>query len=203
MQRRLRFFLFALLLGLAPLAMAAPTTYSMDPSHTQVRLTWSHFGFSHPSAVVGIASGTITYDPAHPEQASVTVRMPLSTLDTHVPALDEHLKGDDFFSADKYPVATFTSTGVKVVDQKHLEVSGKLSVHGVTQPVTLHVTINKIGTHPAWSAPAIGFDATATLERSKFGVSRYVPVVSDAIQVHITTEAIESKAFKARTGGNG
>jgi polyisoprenoid-binding protein YceI len=201
-MQRLRFFLFTLLLGVAPLAVAAPTTYSMDPSHTQVRLTWSHFGFSHPSAVVGIASGTVTYDPAHPAQASVTVRMPLSTLDTHVPALDEHLKGDDFFAAAKYPVATFTSTGVKVVDKKHLEVSGKLSVHGVTHPVTLYVTINKIGTHPAWSAPAIGFDATATLKRSAFDVARYVPVVSDAIQVHITTEAIESKAYKARMSGS-
>lgn len=200
-MRRLRFLLFALLLGVVPMAMAAPTTYSMDPSHTQIRLTWSHFGFSNPSAVIGIASGTVTYDPAHPAQASVTVRMPLSSLDTHVPALDEHLKGDDFFDAAKYPVATFTSTGVKVLDQKHLEVSGKLSVHGVTLPVTLHVTINKIGTHPGWSAPAIGFDATATLKRSDFGVSRYVPVVSDTIHVHITTEAIESKAYKARVGG--
>lgn len=200
-MRNLRFLLFALLLGVSSLAVAAPVTYSMDPNHTQVRLTWTHFGFSHPSAVIGIDSGTIVYDPAHPEQASVKVSMPFSTLDTHVPALDEHLKGGDFFDAARFPVATFTSTGVKVVDKTHLAVSGSLKVHGVTRPVTLHVTINKVGQQPMWSAPAIGFDATATLERSDFGVKQYVPAVSDAIQVHITTEAIESKAFKARAGG--
>ncbi len=200
-MRRLRFLLFALLLGVVPLAMAAPVTYSMDPNHTQVRLTWTHFGFSHPSAVIGIDSGTIVYDPAHPEQATVKVSMPLSTLDTHVPALDEHLKGGDFFDAAKFPVATFTSTAVEAVDETHLNVAGKLSVHGVTRPVTLHVTINKVGEQPMWSAPAIGFDATATLERSGFGVGQYVPAVSDAIQVHITTEAIESKAYQAKTGG--
>ncbi len=200
-MRSLRFLLFALLLGVVPVAIAAPVTYTMDPNHTQVRLTWTHFGFSHPSAVIGISSGTVVYDPAHPEAASVKVTMPLSSLDTHVPALDAHLKGDDFFDADQYPDATFTSTEVKAVDKTHLTVTGDLSVHGVTRPVTLHVTLNKLGEQPMWSAPAIGFDADAELDRSSFGVSQYVPAVSDGVRIHITTEAIESKAYKAKTGG--
>lgn len=200
-MRHLRFVLFVLLAGAMPLAMAAPTTYSMDPGHTQVRLTWNHFGFSNPSAVIGISSGTLVYDPEHPEKSSVEVVMPLSLLDTHVPALDEHLKGDDFLAAGKFPEASFTSTDVEVVDDKHLKVTGKLSVHGLSHPVTLDVGINKVGTQPMWSAPAVGFDATATLKRSDFDVSRFIPAVSDEVHIHITTEAIESKAFKAKAEG--
>lgn len=200
-MRYLRFVLFVLLAGVVPVAIAAPVTYSMDPGHTQVRMTWNHFGFSNPSAVIGISSGTLVYDPEHPEKSSVKVVMPLSTLDTHVPALDDHLKAGDFFDAATFPEATFTSTSVKVVDDKHLQVEGKLTVHGVSQPVTLDVTINKVGTQPMWSAPAVGFDATATLKRSDYDVANYVPNVSDEARIHITTEAIESKAFKARTEG--
>lgn len=200
-MRNLHSALFVLMAAATPLAMAAPTTYSMDPDHTQVRVTWNHFGFSNPSAFIGISSGTVVYDPDHPEQATVKVVMPLSTLDTHVPSLDDHLKAGDFFDAAKFPEATFTSTGVKAVDDKHLTVEGKLSVHGVSQPVTLDVTLNKVGKQPMWSAPAIGFDATTTLKRSDYDVANYVPNVSDEVRVHITTEAIESEAFKAHQDG--
>lgn len=200
-MRHLRSALFVFLAGTAPMVFAAPTTYRMDPGHTQVRLTWNHFGFSNPSAFIGISSGTLVYDPDRPGKSSVEVVMPLSLLDTHVPALTRHLKEGDFFAADKFPEARFTSTDVKVVDDKHLEVTGKLSLHGVQHPVTLRVTLNKVGTQPMWSAPAVGFDAEGTLKRSDFGISKFVPAVSDEVHMHITTEAIESKAFKKRTEG--
>ena len=127
--------------------------------------------------------------------------MPLSGLDTHVPALDAHLKEADFFDAAKYPDVTFKSTQVRAAGADKLMVTGNLTVHGVTRPVTLDVSINKVGGQPMWNAAAVGFDATATLKRTDFGVGAYVPAVSDAIRVHITTEAIESVAYKVKTGG--
>lgn len=200
-MHRSRSLLFLGLLLVAGAAQAAATTYTMDPHHTQVLFTWNHFGFSNPTANFNTVHGTLVYDPAHPAKSSVQVTMPLSGLDTHVPALDAHLQQADFFDAAKYPNVTFKSTQVSAAGKGKLTVKGNLTVHGVIQPVTLHVTINKVGRQPAWKAAAVGFDATATLQRSDFGVSTYVPAVSDTVHVHITTEAIESVAYKAQTDG--
>lgn len=106
-MRRIRYPLFAGLLGVALSAQAAPVTYQLDPHHTMVLFSWNHFGFSNPTADIGIADGSLVFDQQDPAKSSVQVSMPLSLLDTHVTALDQHLKEADFFNAEKYPVITF------------------------------------------------------------------------------------------------
>ncbi|AXK72657.1 polyisoprenoid-binding protein [Lysobacter sp. TY2-98] len=182
------------LAGLAGAAFAAPLTYKMDANHTQVTATWSHFGYSHPFANFGQADGTIVYDAKNVGASSVKVTLPLAGLDTTVPALDEHLRSDDFFDAAKYPTITFNSTKVESVGDKKLRVTGDLTVHGVTKPAVLDVTLNGAGPHPMSKREAIGFDAVTTIKRSEFGVDKYVPNVSDDIQIRITTEAMVPKA---------
>lgn len=189
--------ILALILTAMP-ALAAARTYVMDPHHTQVMFSWSHFGFSNPTANFNTVKGTLTYDPAHPSQASVQVRMPVSSIDTHVPALDEHLVGPEFFDAKKYPEITFKSTKVVSEGKHKLKVIGDLTVHGKTHPVTLQATLNKISTQPMEKVPAVGFGATGTLKRSWFGVDKYVPVVSDQIHLRITVEALDEAAMKAK-----
>jgi polyisoprenoid-binding protein YceI len=158
-----------------------------------VLFSWNHFGFSNPTADLGLGEGTLVFDAANPAKSSVEVTMPLAKLDTHVSALDEHLKKPDFFDAAKYPVVTFKSTKVEPLGGNHFKVTGNLTVHGVTKPVVLDATLNKSGQHPMLKVPAIGFDATATIKRSDFGVAAYVPAVSDEIQIRITTEAHAGK----------
>ena len=197
-MRTLRYMMLAGLLGAALSAQAAPVTYKLDPSHTMVLFSWSHFGFSHPTADIGIADGTLVFDQQDPAKSSVEVTMPLSKLDTHVPALDNHLKEPDFFNADKFPVITFKSTSVRPLGGKHYKITGDLSVHGVTKQVMLDATLNNIGKHPMTGQQAIGFDATGTLKRSDFGLGAYVPKVSDEITLHITTEGSVPKAGAAQ-----
>ena len=183
-----------LLLGAAAAVQASPVTYKLDPGHTMVLFSWNHFGYSNPTADLGLGDGTLVFDQQDPAKSSVDVTLPLSKLDTHVPALDKHLKEADFFDAAKYPVVTFKSTSVASLGDNHYKVTSNLTVHGVSKPVTLDATLNKVGPHPMTKAQAIGFDATATLKRSDFGVSTYVPMVSDEIKIHITTEASVPKA---------
>jgi polyisoprenoid-binding protein YceI len=197
----LKYIFLAALLGAAVSAQAAPVTYKLDPNHTMVLFSWNHFGYSNPTADLGLGEGTIVFDEQYPAQSSVEVTLPLARLDTHVVALDEHLKKADFFDAAKYPVVTFKSSKVEPLGDSKFKVTGDLTVHGVTRPVTLDVTVNKVGTQPMWKASAVGFDATATIKRSEFGVTKYVPMVSDEIHVHITTEAIEAAAYEKATGG--
>lgn len=200
-MRKIAYLALAGLLATGTAVHAAPVTYTLDPGHTMVLFSWSHFGFSNPTANLGVSQGTLVYDPAAPTKATVDVTMPLSALDTHVPALDEHLKKPDFFDAEKYPTVTFKSTKVAVAGKDKLKVTGDLTVHGVTKPVTLDVTINKVGDHPMLKAPAAGFNATATIKRSDFGIGAYVPAVSDDIKIAITTEGLEAAAYKEKFGG--
>ncbi|MBC6942192.1 MAG: polyisoprenoid-binding protein [Xanthomonadales bacterium] len=184
----------ALALAAAPVFAA---TYTLDPAHTQVVYSWTHFGFSHPSGQFGKIQGTLEFDAAAPTRSKVEVTIDMASLNTNVPALDEHLQKEDFFDVAKYPQATFKSTKVEAgKDSKHLKVTGDLTLHGVTKPVVLDVTINKLGEHPMRKKPAAGFDATATLKRSEFGVGAYVPNISDEIALRITTETIAADAAK-------
>ena len=189
-----RLFLTAALLTAfaAPLA-AAPVTYTIDPNHTDVTAQWSHFGFSNPIAHFGDAEGAITYDPDNVGQSSVEVTLPLSGLEAHVPAFNEHLRSDDFFDAANHPQVTFKSTRVEAAGENKLRVIGDLTIRGVTKEVVLDTTINKVGEQPMAKRPAAGFDATTTIKRTDFGVGMYAPAVSDEVRIRITTEAVVPK----------
>lgn len=172
-------------------------TYTLDPHHTQVVYSWNHFGFSNPSGQFGNITGTLDFDEAAPTKAKVEVAIDIASINTNVPALDDHLKKADFFDVEKYPQATFKSTRVeKGADARHLKLTGDLTLHGVTKPVTLEVTINKVANHPMSKKPSVGFDAHGSIKRSDFGMGAYVPNVSDEITLRITTEGSVAAAAK-------
>lgn len=190
---------FALLVGLlaaaSTAATAAPVNYTLEPNHTYVLFSWNHMGFSHPTGQFGKTQGTLIYDAADPAKSSVRVTIPVSSIDTHVPALDKILLGKDYLDAAKYPTITFQSTKVTPSRKDHFKIEGNLTLHGVTKPVTLDVTLNKAGQYPMINVPALGFSAATTFKRSDFGVSTGVPMVGDELQVNISTEAVESHAY--------
>jgi polyisoprenoid-binding protein YceI len=187
---RLTFPLATALLLAAGSATAAPVRYDLDPNHTRIDFSWTHFGFSHPMGRFDRFDGDFRFDPADPTKSSVTVTIPIDSIDTGVAKLDAHLKTDEFFDVAKYPTATFKSTRVERSGEHGLKVTGDLTLHGVTKPVVLDVTVNRIGRHPMAGRDAAGFDASATIKRSDFGISNYVPNVSDEIRLSISTEAM-------------
>lgn len=189
-----RFALAAALCLFATGAFADPLTYEIDPNHTLVLASWSHFGFSHPTANFGQAEGSIVYDADDVSASSVEVTLPLAGLNSFVPDFDEHLRSDDFFDAAKYPNVTFKSTKVESAGEDRLKVTGDLTIKDITRPVVLDVTLNKAAPQPQSGREAIGFDATATIKRSDFGVGMYVPNVGDEVTLRITTEATVPKA---------
>lgn len=188
----------ALALSAIP-AFAAPggagdaITYKIDPNHTQVLASWSHFGFSNPVANFGEAKGAIVYDADDVSASSVQVTLPLSGLQAFVPAFNEHLRSADFFEAETYPEVTFKSTRVEAAGEDGLKVTGDLTIKDITRPVVLDVTLNKAAEQPMAKRQAIGFDATTTVKRSDFGLGKFAPNVSDEVTLRITTEAIVPK----------
>ena len=174
-------------------ALAAPVDYKIDPTHTATVFSWNHFGFSTPSANFTDIQGVIKVDNAKPANSSVEVTIPLSSVNTNVPALDKEFQEEAWFNAAKYPNITFKSTKVETKDKKHFKITGDLTVKGVTKPVVLDAVLNKQGEHPMAKVPAIGFNATTSFNRSAFGIGNYVPNVGDKITVNITTEATAVK----------
>ncbi len=187
--------LFASVLSLATItAFAAPVSYKMDPAHTDVIAQWSHFGYSNPIAHFGDVEGTIVYDADNIGASSVEVTLPMSGMSSHVAKFDEHLRSADLFDVANFPEATFKSTKVESAGEGKLTITGDLTLKGVTRPVVLAATINKVADHPMSKQPTAGFDATATFKRSDFGLGLYAPAVSDEVQIRITTEASVPKA---------
>lgn len=178
----------ALFAGSLTPAFAAPETYALEATHTEVVFSWTHFGFSKPTAKFMNAVGTLVLDEAAPAASSVEVSFAIDGLNTGVAALDGHLKSKDFFDAATYPTATFKSTKVDVTGKDTANVTGNLTIHGVTKPVTLAVKLNKIGANMKGVKTA-GFSATGQIKRSDFGMGAYVPAVSDEITLVITAEA--------------
>jgi polyisoprenoid-binding protein YceI len=175
--------------GAAP---AVTEKYEVDSSHSGVVFGWNHFGFSNPSARFDNIEGTLLLDKSDITKSTVSVTLALAGIDTGVSKLDEELKSPEFFDATKYPSITFKSTKVERSGENGLRVMGDLTEHGVTKSVTLDGKVNKIGIFEisgVIKAPAAGFDATTTIKRSDFGVTKYLPAVSDEIPVRITLDA--------------
>jgi polyisoprenoid-binding protein YceI len=189
-----------LAIAAAALLAAAPlyaVTYTFEPQHTQGVIRWNHLGFANPTAQFNTVEGTLEFDPADPTHSSVAVTIPLNSMSTGVPDLNDDFRSSDFFDFAKFPTATFKSRKIeKGGTPDTLKVAGDLSVHGITKPVVLDVTINKVGTNPRNQVPTVGFEAMATLKRSDFGLGLYVPQVSDEIRIHITAEAAEKNAYE-------
>ena len=178
----------------APAPAAAPIaaqsgTYTIDPAHTLILAQWNHMTFSNPSANFARPTGTIVYNADDPSASSVNVTIPMSGITSFTPDFDKHLSSADFFDVAKFPDATFSSTAVTAQGGNRFQVTGDLTIKGVTKPVTLDVTLNGAGENPMSKKQSIGFDATANVKRSDWGLDMAAPAVSDAVQLRITTEA--------------
>ncbi|WP_176591237.1 YceI family protein [Sphingobium sp. EM0848] len=161
-------------------------TYTIDPGHTQILFAYDHMGFTNNMGVIAEPSGTLTLDPKNPSAAKVSVDVPVSNLRTGVAKLDEHLMKPEFFDSAKFPKATFVSTGVKIQGSE-AEITGNLTIKGVTKPVTLDTEFYGAGKAPAMMGGKenIGFVATTTVKRSDFNMGYGVPMIGDKVELKI------------------
>lgn len=190
----------AMLLSLAAFAgTAIPVSadiYEIDKDHTEVRFTWDHVGMSRQGGRFRDVSGTLNFDPVAPGNSSVDVRIKVASISTGVAKLDEHLiRSGEFFDAQAFPTITFRSTSVAPSTGRTAEVTGNLSMNGVTKPITMSVKWNFSGAHPLGTINPVykeiyvsGFSATAQILRSDWGLSRTVPFISDELRITIESE---------------
>ncbi|VVC75637.1 Protein YceI [Aquicella siphonis] len=185
----IRLLVLPALLILFPLHALASETYEFDPMHTYVLWHINHFGFSIQTGKFTMVEGKLVVDDAKPQNSQVNVTIPMQNIATGIPKLDEHLASSDFFDVKKFPTASFKSTKVEVTGKNTGKVYGKLTMMGVTKPVTLDVKLLKEGMHPMKNKKSLGFKATASFKRSEFGLDKYAPALGDEVQIEIGAEA--------------
>ncbi len=156
-------------------------TYKVDPYHTQVVFTLSHFGFTEFSGMFGDASGSLVLNTAKPAADKLDVTIGMKSVMTTVPALTTELNNNQWFDTAKYPTATFTSTKVIRTGKTTATIDGNLTLHGVTRPIVLKARFIGTGINPIDKADTVGFSAIGVVKRSEFGVKAYVPMVGDDV----------------------
>ena len=166
------------------LGSAKPGSYKVESYHTQVGFSISHFGFTNYSGLFSGATGSLQLDPAKLGTSKLDISIPVDSVTTTVSMLTDELKGDKWFDTAKFPKAAFVSTQV-VPTAEGATVTGNLTLHGITKPVVLHVRFIGAGVNPIDKAYTVGFEATGTIKRSDFGVTTYLPVVGDEVQLSI------------------
>lgn len=160
-------------------------TYAVDPDHTQVFFAVSHLGYSIYRGSFADVSGTLELDPQKPAASSLKVSIPVSSVATTSAKLTDELKGADWLDAGKYPAMTFVSTKVTMEGPDKATVTGDFTLHGVTRPVSLQVTLVGAVPNPISKKFSVGFEAKGRIKRSDFGVKTYVPLVGDEVDLTI------------------
>lgn len=161
-------------------------TYSVDPAHTQILFSVSHMGFTTYYGRFANASGMLDLSSKTPGASQLQVEVPTDTVSTTSDKLNGELKGAQWFDAQKYPQITFKSVKVARTSQDTAQVTGDLTLHGVTKPVTLAVRFNGAGINPLDKKYTVGFRATGTIRRSDFGMTTYVPLIGDQVELTLS-----------------
>jgi polyisoprenoid-binding protein YceI len=185
---------WAVLITAAVLATAASSASAddlkVDPMHSFVVFSVHHLGAGYVYGTFAGPSGQITYDPANPEASSFDVQVDVDSLDTRNKNRDKDLKGPDFFNVKQFPNMTFKSTSVKKSGDTTMDVTGDLTLKGVTKSIT--VSMEMTGSGNAMGHQHTGFQTTFTIKRSDFGVSADPPpVIGDEVRIIVALEAIK------------
>ena len=172
------------------------TTWSIDPAHSHVEFAVKHLMISTVKGRFGVVNGTVRTDEADPAKGQVEVEIDAASIDTREAQRDAHLKSADFFDVEKFPKITFKSTRISDVDGDSFRLTGDLTIHGVTRPVTLDVTSEGRGKDP-WGGERAGFSATGKIKRSEFGLTWNQVletggfVVGDEIKITLDVELVK------------
>lgn len=169
-------------------AQAAPQTFTLETPHTQILFSVNHLGFSNSYGKFTGYSGTIVFDPDAPETSSVEVSIDAKSVELNDAKWNDHVRNADFLDTEKFPSITFKSTKIDVTGEKTANITGDLTIRGVTKPVVLATVFNKLDKHPMSGEVVAGFSATTKFKRSDFGVSYGVPNVGDDMNIIIEVE---------------
>ena len=186
------------------MATQAPTTlseltgtYTIDPAHTRIGFVARHAMVTKVRGSFNDFEGTVTIDGDNPTASQARVVIKAQSIDTRNEQRDEHLRSNDFLAMETYPEITFVSTGVERTGDAELELTGELTIKGITQPVTIPFTFEGAATDPFGNL-RVGFEGATTINRRDFDVTWNAPLetggvlISDKITLEFEVELVKN-----------
>ena len=187
--------LAALAIGSALLSanvMAADYVVDKEGQHAFVDFKISHLGYSYITGTFKDIDGKFSFDAAKPEDSKIEFNVNTASVFTNHAERDKHIASADFLNASKFAKATFVSTSVKSTGANTADVTGDLTILGVTKPVVVKATFLGEGKDP-WGGYRAGFEGTTTIKRSDFGKQKDLGPKSDAVELYVSFEGVKAK----------
>jgi polyisoprenoid-binding protein YceI len=179
------------------------STYQIDPAHSSLQFSIRHLMLSNVRGAFSGVHGTVTVDPDHPESAVVEAKIDVDTIRTNDEKRDAHLKTGDFFNLAEYPHILFRSTKVEKKGANSYLVTGDLTLHGATKPVTLAVEEVTEEAKDPWGNTRIGASAKAKIKRSDFGLTYNAALetgglmIGDDVKLDFELELVKAQSAAA------
>jgi polyisoprenoid-binding protein YceI len=167
--------------------------WKSDDPHSQLGFTVTHLGIADVSGTINDFDVDIKASKADFSDAVIELKANVASIDTRVEARDTHLKSADFFDAEKYPAITFKSTGLKKAGENKYKLTGDLTLHGVTKPVTMDLVYKGTVENAMNKKQTAGFQLTGTIKRSDFGIGEKfpAPMISDEVRIKADGEFVQ------------
>ncbi|MDR3532880.1 MAG: YceI family protein [Rhodopila sp.] len=160
--------------------------YSVEPYHTRVLFSVSHMGFTTWYGEFTKVSGSLNLDPKAVSKSTLEIDIATASLSTSNTTLDGELKSDKWFDATQFPEIVFKADKIVETGKTTAKVTGNLTFHGVTKPVTLAVKFNGAGINVLDKKYTAGFEVSGKIKRSDFGVKTYEPLIGDDVDLIIS-----------------
>ena len=170
-------------------AMAADYAIDKQGQHAFVNFKISHLGYSWLYGTFKDFDGSFSFDAAKPQDSKVNVTLNTTSVDTNHAERDKHIRSDDFLNVSKHPTATFASTSVKSTGEGTADISGDLTLNGVTKPVVIAAKFIGEGKDP-WGGYRAGFEGTTTLKLKDFDISKDLGPASESLELIISVEGV-------------
>jgi len=184
--------LAALTLGSALFAgQALAADYAIDKpgQHAFINFKISHLGYSWLYGTFKDFDGSFSFDAAKPEASKVSVTINTASVDSNHAERDKHLRGADFLNVGKHPTATFESTSVKSTGEGTADITGNLTLNGVTKPVVIQAKLLGEGKDP-WGGYRAGFEGSTTLKLKDFDIQKDLGPASQEVELILSIEGV-------------
>ncbi len=186
------FIALVILLSASAVTQAEPVLYTPDKWHTRIYFTVSHMGLSNYGGRFVEHDIRFMFDEENMENSSIEVTVPVSSIDTFSPELNNKMPNAEFFDTENHPQIHFKSTDIEQVDATRARMAGDLTIKGVTLPITFAVSYNKKVMHPFYKLNNVGFTAVATLDNRAYGLNPLPDwMLASTVDVRIEMEAFE------------
>ncbi|WP_120994837.1 YceI family protein [Stutzerimonas urumqiensis] len=174
---------------LAGQALAADYVIDTKGQHAFVNFKISHLGYSWLYGTFRDFEGSFSFDAQQPESGKVKVTIDTASVDTNHAERDKHLRGDEFLNVDDHPTATFESTAIESTGENTADITGNLTLNGITKPVVISARLLGEGKDP-WGGYRAGFEGSTTLRLDDFGITRDLGPAAESVELILSVEGV-------------